>query len=47
MFIDKKYGRNKLKEILVYDDKQKILDHLGTEETDLFTGWEEFMLSLQ
>ncbi len=47
MFIDKKYGRNKLKELLVYDSKQKILDHLGTEETDLLTGWKEFMLSLQ
>jgi hypothetical protein len=45
MFVDKKYGRTKLKELLKYNKKQQILDTLQTTEEDLLSGWREYMTS--
>jgi hypothetical protein len=46
MYIDKKYGRGKLKELLKYNENKKILATLNTNESDLLAGWKQYMLSL-
>jgi hypothetical protein len=46
MYIDKKYGRSKIKDLLAFNDKQRILQILGTTEIKLLSGWKEYMLSL-
>lgn len=46
MYIDKKYGRIKLKELLNYNEKLKILQAIGITEINLLSGWKEYMLSL-
>ena len=46
MYIDKKYGRNKIKGLLAFNDKQRVLQALGTTEIELLSGWKEYMLSL-
>src|SRR5205807_2498533 len=43
MYLDKKYGRGKLIELLAYNKKQQILNLLSTTETDLLSGWIKYM----
>jgi len=44
MYIDKRYGRTKLKGLLKYNEKQKILQTLGVTETNLLSAWREYMV---
>jgi hypothetical protein len=44
MYIDNKYGRLKLKEILPFNKKADLLSKLNTTETELLEGWKKFML---
>lgn len=44
MFIDGKIGRDKLNELLIYNRKADLLNHLGMSETELLTEWESFIL---
>ena len=46
MFIDKKYGRQKLKELLPYNKKEEILKALDTGEKNLLSEWKIYMESL-
>lgn len=46
MFIDNKYGRTKLKEILVLNKKQDVLNLLKTNEADLLKEWKAYLLNL-
>lgn len=39
MYIDKKYGRAMLKDLLPYNRKQQIMDALGTSEMGLMIDW--------
>lgn len=43
MFIDHKYGRLKLKEILPFNKKTDLLSTLNTTESELLTGWKKFV----
>ncbi|MEP7377370.1 MAG: hypothetical protein ABI675_28465 [Chitinophagaceae bacterium] len=43
MFIDSKYGRTKLKNLLPFDTKPAILNALGTTEEVLLTEWKNFL----
>jgi len=43
MYIDKKYGRNKLKELLPVEKKADLFFKLHTTEAELVEGWKEFM----
>lgn len=43
MYIDYKYGRAKLKELLPLNKKSEILDSLNTTETELLTGWRKYL----
>lgn len=45
MYIDKKHGRNKIKDLFTYDQKEKILHVPGTTEINLLSGWKEYMLT--
>jgi hypothetical protein len=44
MYIDKKVGRGKLNELLIYNRKIDLLNHLGMSETELLTEWKTFIL---
>lgn len=46
MFIDHKFGRSKLKELLKFNRKSEILNVLGTTETDLLQQWKAFIENL-
>jgi hypothetical protein len=46
MYIDERYGRIKLKELLKDNEKEKILQVPGVTEINLLSGWKEYMLSL-
>ncbi len=46
MYIDYKFGRTKLKELLPYNKKSEILSSLNTTEGELLAGWEKYMRSL-
>jgi hypothetical protein len=46
MYIDKRYGRTKVKELLQYNRKQKILQALGITEINLLSKWKEYTLSV-
>lgn len=43
LYIDKKYGRSKLKEMLRYNTKTALLTALKVTETALLEGWKEFI----
>jgi len=45
MYIDHKYGRNKLKKLLVFSKKSEILQFLEVKETELLNDWKEFMVN--
>lgn len=47
MFIDYKYGRTKLKEILFLQNKTNIMLTLNTTETELLREWKNYVLNLQ
>jgi hypothetical protein len=44
MYIDHKYGRNRLIELLPYNDLQDILQLLATTEPEIIIGWKEYIL---
>jgi hypothetical protein len=46
MYIDKKYGRDKLNQLIPYNRGQKIFEALAISEPQLRSGWKQFMLSL-
>jgi len=46
MFIDNKYGRNKLKELLPLTNKLQILSALNTTETELINNWKKYLQKL-
>lgn len=46
MFIDHKYGREKLKALLSFNKKTEILDALKTTETNLLAEWKQYMQQL-
>jgi hypothetical protein len=43
MYIDKKYGRKKLGELLKYNKKTEILHALSISEDDLLAGWDKYL----
>ena len=45
MFIDHKYGRSKLKELLPLNRKSEILSSLHTTESELLHEWEKYILT--
>ena len=46
MFIDRKYGRSKLKELLPFNKKSEILSALDVTETGLLSNWKKYMQQL-
>jgi hypothetical protein len=46
MFIDYKYGRVKLKELLTSNKKSEIFSILKTTETELMGGWQKYIKNL-
>ena len=45
MYIDRTYGRAKLKELLQFDSQEEILSSLGITEPQFLDGWKQFMLN--
>jgi len=45
MFIDKKYGRQQLIQLLPFNRKQQILDALSVTEEQLLSDWKNYMLN--
>jgi hypothetical protein len=43
MYIHKKYGKEKLKELLVYNKKEQVLNALSVNETDFLKSWAEYV----
>jgi hypothetical protein len=43
MYIDEKYGREKLIELLIYNDINDILESLNATETEILSGWRKFI----
>jgi hypothetical protein len=46
MYIDKKYGRVKLKELLLFNKKADILSTLNISESELLGDWKKYMQEL-
>ena len=46
MYIDKKFGRIKLKALLKFNKKSELLDSLKITEAELLTGWADFIKTL-
>jgi hypothetical protein len=44
-FIDKRYGRARLKQLLAYNTLDDVLQALNTTESDLLRDWKKFVLS--
>lgn len=44
-FIDKRYGRAKLKQLLAYHKLEEVMQALNTTESDLLRDWKKFVLS--
>ena len=42
MYIDKNFGREKLKKMLPYNKKSELLKELGVTEEELLAGWAKF-----
>jgi hypothetical protein len=47
MYIDNKFGRNKLRELLKFKSKTELLEFLKISEQNLLKGWEGYMNSKQ
>lgn len=47
LYIDKKYGRAKLIELLKFNKKTEILTTLNTSEADLLKEWKDYMIHLK
>jgi hypothetical protein len=47
MFIDSKYGRSGLKELLLFNRKADILSALGITESKLLKEWQDYILGLK
>lgn len=45
MYIDKKWGRSKIKEILKYQSLRQVLESLAVSESQLIEGWSSFFRS--
>lgn len=45
MFIDKKYGRNKLRDLLIFKSKSDLLKNLQISEEELLGKWKSFILA--
>jgi hypothetical protein len=45
MFIDNKFGLDKLKDLLIFNRKTDLLNSLGTTEAELLTEWKSFILT--
>ena len=43
MYIDKKYGRDKLMELLNYNDIKDILNSLNVTESEILSEWRNFL----
>ena len=43
MYIDQSYGREKLAELLVFNQKTEMLESLGLTEEKLLEEWEVFI----
>lgn len=46
MYIDRKYGRDLLKELLVFNKKAAILNRLAISEEELLKNWKQYMIAL-
>ncbi len=46
MYIDQKYGRDKLKALLAFNKKADILNHLAVSEEDLLKNWKQYINTL-
>jgi hypothetical protein len=46
MYLDKKFGREKLISLLKYNHIGKLLVSLGTDESEIMDGWEKYMESI-
>jgi hypothetical protein len=46
MYIDRKYGRAKLNELLAFNKKAQLLSTLKTTETELLEGWKDYIIKL-
>ena len=46
LYIDKKWGRAKLKELLPFNTKTALLATLNITEPELLSGWEDYILKL-
>jgi hypothetical protein len=47
MYVDKAFGRKKLKSLLTFATKNEILNSLGVSETELLIGWKKFIEDLK
>jgi hypothetical protein len=45
MYIDNKFGRQKLREILPCNKKTNLLSKLSTTESELLAGWQKYMIN--
>jgi len=46
LYIDKIYGRDKLKSLLHYNKKSQILEALAVEESALLDGWKNYLIKI-
>jgi hypothetical protein len=44
IYIEKQYGKKKVRELLAYTKKTEVLNALGTDEAALLEGWKKMML---
>lgn len=44
-YIDKKFGREKLKQLLPFNKKDQVLNSLGVSESELINGWKEYIMT--
>jgi hypothetical protein len=47
MYIDKKFGREKLIQLLPFNRKEQILHSLGLTETELINGWKQYIANFK
>lgn len=47
MYVDKTFGREKVKSLLKYAKKEEVLKSLDVSETDLLNGWKKFIEDLK
>ncbi len=46
MYLDNKYGREKLTKLLKYNNREELLNSLETSESEIINGWKEFIRKL-